>query len=483
MTGPGQTWESHEKSPGDFSISGALYSIEGSHFLLGGLDARQAAALAPEAVITDLMERAGLRSDDLPSLDGQLPEHSADTIQRTQFLKADPWPARPQGYSDPEETIRTSGPGSRNGYYDPVLDVTIYNKGGERVYAEQSSLNGIGFLPDGTKIQGDKTNSIEERIYNIISEKASGSISNSEATAELRKLAHEKAITEYPNSIYSQVAAESSLLEEYSSRSSDYYAIEDRTNEFVQVQQAFNRLNTSTKPYHLGITEKLQILTETLSRVEAEYQDHALYQVGQRIADRASIMQTLTHEVDSLFNCRGELIQAFNSAEKNGVTFAAQRGIIQNNEASREAPRPLVTGSYKDLRRAARMSAGQVHHLNQTAAFRVLISRNSGISILLYGNVFKDVGSPHRIIHENLEGFWDSFRIGGSQYGRTPLLFEYNAVVYSSALSAGFSTAQALEIVHLARAEQLHVGLTETTEVPKIPRKIHLKKQRPHEGG
>ena len=40
-----------------------------------------------------------------------------------------------------------------------------------------------------------------------------------------------------------------------------------------------------------------------------------------------------------------------------------------------------------------------------------------GMSIILQGNAFKEIDSPHYVANESLEGFWNDFNRGGDRYG------------------------------------------------------------------
>ena len=50
-------------------------------------------------------------------------------------------------------------------------------------------------------------------------------------------------------------------------------------------------------------------------------------------------------------------------------------------------------------------SGGQVHHLNQDAAYKEKIPSNLAVAIVVYGNAFKEKGSEHYIIHQQMELF------------------------------------------------------------------------------
>ena len=59
----------------------------------------------------------------------------------------------------------------------------------------------------------------------------------------------------------------------------------------------------------------------------------------------------------------------------------------------------MTVFKYKDRRKHSDIP-GQAHHLNQSAAFKQTIPHEEGSCIKLLGNVLRDIGSAHRLVHE-----------------------------------------------------------------------------------
>ena len=133
---------------------------------------------------------------------------------------------------------------------------------------------------------------------------------------------------------------------------------------------------------------------------------------------------------------------------------------------------------YYKNRRKRRIEGTQWHHLNQNAAFAYYIPKEEAICITLKGNIFLDKGSPHYVFHQEMEKFWDNFREGrnGRFQKRTPLVGEYNAVIYDALKKVGFSGEQAAQLVNRAAEQQLFYGLQSGMFLEKVPKRINLRR-------
>ena len=119
---------------------------------------------------------------------------------------------------------------------------------------------------------------------------------------------------------------------------------------------------------------------------------------------------------------------------------------------------------------------GQAHHLNQDAAFKGVIPKNSGLCIELDGNAFIDIDSGHYKAHKSMEKFWDQYRKGGSKHGQYVSIADYNKALYNSLVDAGVPKQKALYAVRRAYEQQKYYGLKNNSYVPNIPGKINQRK-------
>ena len=118
----------------------------------------------------------------------------------------------------------------------------------------------------------------------------------------------------------------------------------------------------------------------------------------------------------------------------------------------------------------------QAHHLNQNAAYKDVIPPEKGISVKLEGNAFTQPGTPHYMIHDLLEEFWNQFRRGGDRYGELPTNIEYSKAVLDSLKKIGYSKQEALEITRQSIKQRVEYGLLGGDLVPRIPGKIYQTK-------
>jgi len=114
-----------------------------------------------------------------------------------------------------------------------------------------------------------------------------------------------------------------------------------------------------------------------------------------------------------------------------------------------------LTGKYPGL---------QAHHLNQNAAFKSVISRNDGISVVLYGNICDQKDSPHSRFHQATEAFWNHYREGGDRFEEPIKVSDYLDAVQAALRDCGFSLAEARGLRKLAAAQ-----LGTLTLVPRLP--------------
>lgn len=138
-------------------------------------------------------------------------------------------------------------------------------------------------------------------------------------------------------------------------------------------------------------------------------------------------------------------------------------------------PPPTVApyGSYSAT------SGFQAHHLNQDAAFNALIPKNQGVATILKGNAFTEPGTPHYLVHQSTERFWDQYRRGGALFGTTPTNADYVAGVRQAFLDAGYDPWTATRMAEAARRDLSAAGLVGTAPVPRIPRKIYQVRPQP----
>ena len=59
---------------------------------------------------------------------------------------------------------------------------------------------------------------------------------------------------------------------------------------------------------------------------------------------------------------------------------------------------------------------------------------------------------------------------------RTPLVGEYNAVIYDALKKVGFSGEQAAQLVNRAAEQQLFYGLQSGMFLEKVPKRINLRR-------
>lgn len=119
---------------------------------------------------------------------------------------------------------------------------------------------------------------------------------------------------------------------------------------------------------------------------------------------------------------------------------------------------------------------GQAHHLNQNAAYKDVIPPEKGISVKLEGNAFTQPGTPHYMIHDLLEEFWNQFRRGGDRCGELPTNIEYSKAVLDSLKKIGYSKQEALEITRQSIRQRVEYGLSGGDLVPRIPGRIYQTK-------
>ncbi|MEN3753044.1 RHS repeat-associated core domain-containing protein [Mangrovibacter sp. SLW1] len=116
---------------------------------------------------------------------------------------------------------------------------------------------------------------------------------------------------------------------------------------------------------------------------------------------------------------------------------------------------------------------GQSHHLNQDAAYRDIIPRDSGAAIKLEGNAFTEPGTPHYEAHKSLEGFWNQYRRGGELQGQLPTNVQYTQALKRSLESAGLRSNQVNAAVRYSIQNRLEHGALGGMKVPRIPGRIN----------
>lgn len=152
------------------------------------------------------------------------------------------------------------------------------------------------------------------------------------------------------------------------------------------------------------------------------------------------------------------------SSGGQGLSFTSKIGVVDDIIPAANSANNLVIDAYGTLSRNGSIP-GQAHHLNQTAAFRDVISRNAGQSIKLEGNILKDAGAPHTLAHQSLEGFWNGFRGTAT----VPTNLQYTQAMQQSLRAAGLTEAQVQQAVMAAIRERVQHGLLGGMEVPRVP--------------
>ena len=109
-------------------------------------------------------------------------------------------------------------------------DIRYFDNNGQRVWADMSTLQGIGVLPDGTYINttGD---AYADTLYEIIRAEAAGEISTEEARWRKTALARKIAENEVPKGGMKREKAFKRYLAVFSARTIDYYQIPDYTKQ------------------------------------------------------------------------------------------------------------------------------------------------------------------------------------------------------------------------------------------------------------
>jgi len=136
----------------------------------------------------------------------------------------------------------------------------------------------------------------------------------------------------------------------------------------------------------------------------------------------------------------------------------------------------LLFDSYRNLEKRKDLP-GQIHHLNQDAAFRSHIPYRDGVSINLGGSI-QEIGTPHWKAHESLEKFWNQFRRGGPNFGRKPTNLEYSRALLESLQRAGLTREQALQAVRESIGQRIGVGQIGGIQLPVLPGRTPIKRPR-----
>lgn len=139
----------------------------------------------------------------------------------------------------------------------------------------------------------------------------------------------------------------------------------------------------------------------------------------------------------------------------------------------------LHIGSYRDLTAYLKGTGLQAHHLNQNAAYGEVIPREDGLSVGIPGNAITEVGSPHYILHSNLEDFFDPYRADGELFGVSPTNAKYGAALKNSLIQAGFSPQQAASIADQAAAQRTAYGLNPQDAIPRVPGRLSQVRPQP----
>ncbi len=138
-------------------------------------------------------------------------------------------------------------------------------------------------------------------------------------------------------------------------------------------------------------------------------------------------------------------------------------------------------GRYDSLGNRLSGTGFQANHLNQDAAFSQraagysgpIIPSKQGLAASLYGDAFREPGSPHYLFHQSLEYFWDQYRRGSALFNERPTNATYGEALRDALLASGASEADATALAAAARANRYAFGLKDDMLVPNVPRKIY----------
>jgi hypothetical protein len=156
-------------------------------------------------------------------------------------------------------------------------------------------------------------------------------------------------------------------------------------------------------------------------------------------------------------------------AERGAGELAAK--VAAEAPALTRAGENIVTGPYGKL--SGKLPEGwQAHHLNQNAVYRGSISRNEGFSVGMEGDIIAQPGTPHYLYHRSMEQFWGQYREGGSLEHSMPTNAEYGEASRHALIASGLSAAQASDLAAQAAAQRVARGLSESAEVPRLPKPI-----------
>lgn len=111
--------------------------------------------------------------------------------------------------------------------------------------------------------------------------------------------------------------------------------------------------------------------------------------------------------------------------------------------------------------------------MSQDAAFGSVIPSGQGLAIPLTGGI-QDIGGQHWAFHQSMERFWEPYRRGGSLFGQTPTVGQYNAAMTTSLQAAGIPPAIATSLTDQAAAQQRAFGLGANSQVPQIPGRTNV---------
>ena len=166
---------------------------------------------------------------------------------------------------------------------------------------------------------------------------------------------------------------------------------------------------------------------------------------------------------------------AVSTASGVGAAAIAGQGIYYSSNGSNGSNNTVKVDEYGKLKND-KSTPGQAHHLNQNAAYKDVIPPEKGISVKLEGNAFTQPETPHYMIYDLLEEFWNQFRRGGDRYGELPTNIEYSKAVLDSLKKIGYSKQEALEITRQSIRQRVEYGLSGGDLVPRIPVRIYQTK-------
>ena len=130
--------------------------------------------------------------------------------------------------------------GSQTGNAFSVLDDkhVLFAQNGESVWADMTTIQGIGVLSDGTLITGRDTDPFAEQLYEVIRAETAGEISKDQAKTEKMRIAWSIAVKEHPWDDVARQETYNSRISAFLPRDLSYYEIPDVTGRMESLMES-----------------------------------------------------------------------------------------------------------------------------------------------------------------------------------------------------------------------------------------------------